>query len=119
MGWSEILGVIAVVISLAALTISRVQANRQAQLMHSSNYVPVLIELLSKFRSLEFNQNYDYVCTQLAIEHDPAMGISGLPDDARAKVYDVAYYYQVFATLIALNILHEGHIVAFCTTGLF
>ena len=35
------------------------------------------------------------------------MGISGLPDDARRAVYDVAFFFQGFATLRLLDVLDE------------
>jgi hypothetical protein len=108
----NVLGVAALAISLFALAISAAFAARQVALMRHANYVPILIDLLGQFRSLEFNNNYRYVCTRLAHDYDSAAGISGLPDDVRAKVYDVAYYYQLFAALAALRVVRDEHIVA-------
>jgi len=38
---------------------------------------------------------------------DPKSGISGLPDHAREAIYDIAYYYQIFASLISTGIVDE------------
>ncbi|WP_051808112.1 DUF4760 domain-containing protein [Actinoplanes subtropicus] len=107
----QTLGVAALVVSLLALVISAVFAARQVVLMRNANYVPVLIDLLSQFRSMEFNDNYRFICTRLPVEHDSVGGITGLPDDVREKIYDVAYYYQVFAALTALGVLQDQHII--------
>jgi hypothetical protein len=107
----QILGVAALAVSLLALIISAAFGARQIALMRNANYVPVLIDLLGQFRSLEFNDNYRYICTRLPVEHDPASGISGLPDDVRIKIYDIAYYYQLFAALAALRVVQYDHII--------
>jgi hypothetical protein len=106
------LSVVSVVIALLALTISTVLAARQTTLSRQANHVPVFIDLIAEFRSLDFNKNYDYVCRRLREEHDPLVGIAGLPDPARAALYDVAYFYQVIAGLLSLTILEEHAIVA-------
>jgi len=106
------LGVAALAVSFFAVALSAGFAARQILLMRNANYVPVLVDLLGQFRSMEFNDNYLYVCTRLQHEQDPAKGISGLPADVRAKVYDVAYFYQLFAALVALKVVKEQDIVA-------
>ncbi|MFI6298541.1 hypothetical protein ACIBEJ_43600 [Nonomuraea sp. NPDC050790] len=40
-------------------------------------------------------------------EHDPKLGISGLPPAAREAVYDVAYFYQNFIAFQAVGILDK------------
>ena len=65
------------------------------------------MQLLNEFRSLEFNDRYRYVVTQLRQDHDPQLGISGLPDDARRAVYDIAYFYQGFGALRRLRIIDD------------
>ncbi|GAA4470895.1 hypothetical protein GCM10023170_088450 [Phytohabitans houttuyneae] len=106
------LGVAALAVSFFAVALSAGFAARQILLMRNANYVPVLVDLLGQFRSMEFNDNYLYVCTRLQHEQDPAKGISGLPADVRAKIYDVAYFYQLFAALVALKVVKEQDIVA-------
>ncbi|MFI5838838.1 hypothetical protein ACIA8K_03870 [Catenuloplanes sp. NPDC051500] len=108
----QVLGVAALLVSLLALLVSAIFAARQVTHMRNANYVPVMIDLLAQFRSVEFNDNYRFVCTRLPVEHEPTAGISGLPDDVRAKIYDVAYYYQLFAALTALGVLQDRQIIA-------
>jgi hypothetical protein len=57
--------------------------------------------------------HYLYVCEKLTKEHDPKSGISGLPDEARDAIYDIAYYYQIFASLIRTGIVDEETSLAF------
>jgi hypothetical protein len=104
--------VIAIVLSAMALGVSTWLAVRQVFLSKKANHLPAYLDLLSDFRSREFNDHYLYVCEKLAREHKPDLGISGLPDDAREAVYDIAYYYQAFAILIFTRIVDEDVILA-------
>lgn len=112
MGDGQILGVAALAISVLALVVSVIFGARQIAHMRNSTYVPVLIDLLAQFRSLEFNDNYRFVCTSLPLDHDPQAGISGLPGDVRARIYDVAYFYQLFAALASLGVLRDRDVIA-------
>lgn len=94
-------------ISLAALTASWVTAARQRDLVKRSTHLPAYMAFLDEFRSVLFHDQYRYVCNQLDQDHDPKLGISGLPDDIRKVVYDVVYYHQNFAALIRMGVLDE------------
>jgi hypothetical protein len=56
---------------------------------------------------MEFNDRYRYVCERLRAEHDPQLGVSGLPDAAREAVYDMAYFFQSFAVLRLLQVVDD------------
>jgi hypothetical protein len=103
----------AIALSVIALGISTWLAVRQALLSKRANHLPAYLHLLSEFRSREFNDHYLYVCEKLAGEHDSELGISGLPNNAREAVYDIAYYYQEFAILILTRIVDEDVVLAF------
>lgn len=107
-----VLGIVAVVVSMCALLTSTLLGARQIRVMRDANHVPAIIELLSEFRSREFHDDYQYIITNLRAEHDPELGISGLPESARTAVLNVAYYYQVFAFLIGFEILDETKVLA-------
>ncbi len=104
--------VAALVLSALALGTSTWLAVRQALQQKRSRHLPAYLGLLSEFRSREFNDHYLYVCEKLA-QHDPSLGISRLPDEARDAVYDIAYYYQIFASLIRTGIVDEDASLAF------
>jgi hypothetical protein len=92
--------VLAIAIAVAALLVSSIIAVRQAALMFRANHIPVLMEIFTQLRSLEFNDKRSYIIHRLAQEHVAAdVGISGLPAEARAAVYDVAGLYTEIAML--------------------
>jgi hypothetical protein len=105
--------IIAIALSAIALGVSTWLAVRQVLLSKRANHLPAYLHLLSEFRSREFNDHYLYVCEKLAEEHDAKLGISGLPDNAREAIYDIAYYYQAFALLILTRIVDEDVVLAF------
>ncbi|WUI03911.1 hypothetical protein OHR68_19620 [Spirillospora sp. NBC_00431] len=102
-----IFNLIAIIISSLALGSSIYMAAQHARLMRRSNYLPAYLAYLSEFRSMEFNDRYRYVCESLRADHDPGLGLSGLPNDARRIVYDVAYFFQSFAVLTLLGLIDE------------
>jgi len=103
------LSLIAVTISVAALLLTTALTLRQLRLLQNSNYIPV-IELIAELRSREFYDDVMYVTNRLRSEHDPSVGISGLPEDARSAVVNVAYYFQAFAWLGELGVLQRKHL---------
>jgi hypothetical protein len=105
---SVILSVVAVGVSGVALFISSLLTARQLRLLRQTNHVPAIIDLLTEYRRAEFHDRYNYVVTRLRKEHDPELGIFGLPEPAKSAVLDIAYYHQTFAVLFALKILDES-----------
>ena len=103
----------AIALSVLALGTSTWLAVRQVLLSKRANHLPAYLHLLSEFRSREFNDHYLYVCEKLTEEHEAALGISGLPENAREAVYDIAYYYQELAILILTRIVDEDVVLAF------
>jgi hypothetical protein len=96
--------VLAIAIAAAALLMSSVLAMRQASLMFRANHIPIYMELFSQFRSLEFQDHCHFIIDRLAQENvAEETGISGLPGEARAAVYDVGYLFIEIATLRLLD----------------
>jgi len=98
--------VVAVALSALALACSTFLAVQQSVLMRRANHIPAYIDLTRQFRSLHFNDHYRFVVERLA-EFDAQLGISGLPEEARAAVYDVAGLFQGIATLRLLDLLDK------------
>ncbi|MCW2860209.1 MAG: hypothetical protein JWP48_1917 [Actinoallomurus sp.] len=86
--------VIAILLSAYALTTSAYLALQHRFEQRRANLLPYYTRLIDEFRTLEFHDHYGYLCTRLRVEHDPQLGISGLPDDARRAIYHVAYLFQ-------------------------
>ncbi len=97
---------LAISIAAAALLMSSVLAMQQAGLMLRANHIPVYMEVFSQERSVEFQDNYLFVITRLAQENVAEQtGISALPDEARAAVYDVVGLYAQVGTLRLLGVV--------------
>ncbi|MER5468294.1 hypothetical protein ABZX90_16835 [Streptomyces sp. NPDC002935] len=118
MDGSTYLNIAAISISIAALVAAVWFARQQVRIAREANHLPVLVELLGQFRSVELNDHYLYVCTKLHEEHPPELGqgISGLPLHAKEAVYDVAYFLQTFAGMTSMGITSEEQVVALLHT---
>ncbi|MFM9633512.1 MULTISPECIES: DUF4760 domain-containing protein [Streptomyces] len=101
------LNVLALTISICALTTSVWLAGHQVRAAQQANCLPAYLELLSEFRSPELHDQYAYVCSRLNQEHSPDGGLRALPVGPREIAYNVAYFFQTFASLYALGIIDE------------
>lgn len=102
-----IFNIIAIVLSVVALATSTYTAWRHQALQKAANFIPTYMQLLKQCQTMEFHDHYRYVTTQLKAEHDPKLGISGLPDDARRAVYDIAYFFHSVGILVLLRFLDD------------
>lgn len=102
-----IFNVVAIVVSVAALATSTYIALQHQTLQKAANFTPSYMQLIRQLQTMEFHDHYEYVTRRLAIEHDPELGISGLPDDARRAVYDITYFFYGFAMLHLFDALDD------------
>jgi hypothetical protein len=107
MSLSVILSVSALAVSILALLVSILLTTRQIRLLRDANHIPAIVNLLSEFKDPELHQDYRYVTQQLRTEHQPQLGLSGLPEPARSSVIRVAYYFNTFAFLVGFGIIDE------------
>ncbi|MGI5405119.1 DUF4760 domain-containing protein [Streptomyces sp. CA-135486] len=103
-------------IAVVAVVTSIVFNARQARTAQHANHISVMVDLLQEFRSAEFHEQHDYVCTRLGAEHDPEAGVRGLPGEAKTAFYSVVYYYQSFANLAVFGLLDETLMVTVLRT---
>ena len=104
---ATVLNVLAIVISLCAVLASMWFGARQVQTAQRANFMPALLDLLAEFRSPQLHEQYRYVCSDLNQQHSPDGGLRGLPDETKATVYNVAYFFQTLAGMYALGIIDE------------
>ncbi|MGI8334779.1 DUF4760 domain-containing protein [Actinomadura scrupuli] len=107
-----VFNLIALVLSALALVSSSYLAMQQKSVQRRANFVPAYMQMLTELRSTGFHDHYQYVCTRLQAEHDPELGLSGLPEQARQAVYDVAYFFQGFAMLRLTRIIDDDTMVS-------
>lgn len=98
---------VAIVLSVVAFATSTYIALQHQTLQKAANFAPAYIQLLKQYQTMEFHDHYRYVTTKLKTEHDPKLGISGLPDDARRAVYDIAYFFHGYGMFRLLRILDD------------
>ncbi|MGI5155476.1 DUF4760 domain-containing protein [Microbispora sp. CA-102843] len=101
----------ALAVSLLALVVSVFTALRQTTMMRHSNQLPVLVELFQEFRSTEWQRAEAYALGRLQAEHDPDIGCSGLPDEARIAVNKVVGYYSGFGYFVYRKMADESLVV--------
>ncbi|MFI6316210.1 hypothetical protein ACIBG8_01755 [Nonomuraea sp. NPDC050556] len=100
----------AIGLSVLALLSSVYFAFQQVTSTKRANYVPAYLTLLDGFRSPTFHQHHRYVVQRLGVEHDPDLGISGLPAEAQEAVYDVAFFLHNFVILERLGIIDDRYL---------
>ncbi|MER6234428.1 hypothetical protein ABT169_35630, partial [Streptomyces sp. NPDC001616] len=93
--------------AVVAVVTSVAFSARQVRVARHANHISVMVDLLQEFRSADFHEQHDYLCTRLGAEHDPAGGVRGLPAEAKTAFYSVVYYYQSFANLAVFGLLDE------------
>jgi hypothetical protein len=108
---SSLLSVAALIISVLAVAAGAMIGIRQTASARHANHIAVLVDLMNEFRTRQFNQDHDYICERLATEHDPQLGISGLPENAGDAFYSVTYFYQILGVLVVLKILDRDDII--------
>jgi hypothetical protein len=60
-----IFNIVAIVMSVVALTASTYIALQHRTLQERANFIPAYMQLLKEFRTVEFHDNYRYVTTRL------------------------------------------------------
>ncbi|MCX4993388.1 hypothetical protein [Streptomyces sp. NBC_00568] len=108
---STAINVGAVAVSIFALAVSSWLAKNQFAAQRHGNHVGPLIELLTEFRSLEFHRNYAFIRDELPMMSSDG-GISGLDEQVQRKIYDVGYFFQLYAILVYLDIMDERSVSA-------
>ncbi|MEV6192134.1 hypothetical protein AB0M19_06990 [Streptomyces sp. NPDC051920] len=108
---SENLNVVSLVVSLVAVLISVVSARQQASDTRRSNLLLFVSEMDKTSRSPAFLESKDWILNSLA-DHDPALGVTGLPRPAREHIYLVGGFYQQLGALVVTGVIDEDAAVA-------
>jgi len=107
------MNVIALVVSIAAFSVSSIFAIKQLRSARVANNTVVTIELLAReWRTEEFLESEDYVLNKLAKEHSPDQGTSGLPFEARKHVTRFAQFYSSLGMMWVFNAVDKSLIMS-------
>ncbi|KOV74985.1 hypothetical protein ADL01_17505 [Streptomyces sp. NRRL WC-3618] len=114
---SSIFNTLALVFSLIALVISLHSARREAKDARRANLLLFVGEFGRRARSPEFKEAQLYIDTSMA-QHNPALGISRLPDPAREHVQLVGGFYSDLGALVVGGVIDEERAVSMHYTGI-
>lgn len=108
-------GLAAVVVSIAALGVSTLLTTKQVALAQRNVNLVGFLELMEEFRRSEFHTRYNYVTTRLRLDCVPTatLGIFDLPEPAYSTVIDIAYFFQNCASYAGYGLLDEEMVMAF------
>lgn len=109
--FSDFVDVLAIVISLAALTVSAVLALRQTRTAAAGYALPVVLEVFDQFRTPEFFTARQYVYHSLSKEFDPPVPLPDLPVEPQTTVRMVAGRYDDLGKLVAHGIIDEDLVI--------
>jgi hypothetical protein len=98
----------AVSLALAAssLVVAGYTAGKQYLLQKRSVNVPVVMEILTSFRDPLLHASLDAVTRNLP-HADSAKGLAGLSKELRDHVFDVAYFFQMVAGLVLMDLADD------------
>ncbi|AZM56331.1 hypothetical protein DMA15_30170 [Streptomyces sp. WAC 01529] len=104
---SIVLNVLALMISVCALTMSITVARRQLNLAHNSNLLPVMIDAFRETRSTAFLSSMHYIREELSA-HPADDGYRNLPQEAQLHIRRVGLFYDDIGKLVAHGIVEES-----------
>jgi hypothetical protein len=115
MNVSLVTSALAILVSIAALTISALLTTRQLRLGRRNVNLAGFLKLMDEFRDVAFHSDYHFVTAELQQEHPPAadLGLFDLPEPARARVISIAYFFQNCASHAGYGLLDEKIVLAF------
>ena len=94
----------AVIISIVAVATSVILGGRTLTLARHSNAMPVLIDLLREHRSKRLADARQFVYFDLS-KCDLSLGLGGLPEDKKALVRDLGWFYDNLGALVAHGVI--------------
>jgi hypothetical protein len=104
-----VLDTVTVVISLLALLVSGATAWWQGGHARRAGVFASVLELFQRdVRDKEYQRDLDFVLRDLAGRHSPELGLSGLPDEDKHRVWNVAFLYESIGMLHALGALDRA-----------
>ena len=91
---------------------------RQIRLLRRQNLSPVVMDAFREARTEEWFEAFDWIRADLAREHSPDLGVSGLPEVARRRVRKVGFFYDNLGVLVAAGVVPEDLVLGFFGPGM-
>ena len=109
---SLFISVAGLILSVAALATSTLLLFRQMTFMRHANQIPVSLNVMQEYRSADFQDARDYVLTALPAEHDPSLGFTHLPQEARRPAIQVTSLFSSLGSLVFFDMIDEKFVVS-------
>lgn len=103
----------ALILSFIALLISVLIGYHEINTSKKANALPVLIDLVREFRSMEFKKARQYVINDLEKECNPKDGYWDLKEQSRINVLKVSNFFDNVGILVAFKIADEDIIISY------
>jgi hypothetical protein len=104
------LSIAAFATSVLAVGLSSLLTMRNIEISRRANHVPVIIEFLDKYRSIEFIQHEEYLWDHIG-EHSQDLGFWGLPEPVKSYALEVAYHYQTIAYITFNDVVDRKSLI--------
>jgi len=111
--------IISLIISVIALVTSVAVAVQQINIAKQSNFLPILIDMFSEFRSPKFKRHLYYVTQRLSKEHNSKKGFQNLPEPARTHVITVSHFFDNLGVIVANKIVDEKLVISFMGESIY
>ena len=105
-------------ISAAVATLALLLSLRQIGLLRRQNLSPVVLDAFREARTAEWFEAFDWIRSDLAREHSPELGVSGLPVVAGRRVRKVGFFYDNLGVLVAAKVVPEDLVLGFFGPGM-
>lgn len=106
----------AVIISLISLAASGLLGLRALTLTRHANTIPVLVDLFREHRSRRLAEAREFVFHELP-GYDLSLGLRGLPEEKRALVLELVWFYDNLGALVAYGIVDIGPVSGYIGTS--
>jgi hypothetical protein len=103
-----VIGLVGLLISIAALVVAAWTTMRQSGLNRTENNLAMTAEvLIGQLGRDDFQDCQRYVLYHLRDEHDPALGIDGLPHPANNNSWRVGFMYENLGIMLVFGMVDE------------
>jgi hypothetical protein len=94
---------VSITLAVLSLVVAGYTAGKQYLLQKRSVNVPVVMEILTSFRDPQLHASLEAVTRNLP-HADPSKGLGGLKPELRNHVFNVAYFFQMVAGLVLMDL---------------
>lgn len=112
-GFSNVVAVLALFVSLAAAAGGYYFGRRQTVTARQANQIPALVDLFREHRSESLARTREFVCGDDLTECDLSEGLAGLPQEMQVPVRELMWFYDNLGALVAHGIVDREPVAGY------